>query len=164
MLVAKTEFTLRALMTDFKDRKIHKTYHALLLRSPRETQGRIVEPIGRHPVDRKKMAIRPADGRYAATSWRVVERFANGWCLAQLVIETGRTHQIRVHMASVNTPVAGDTVYGGAVSRDSLIVAARQMLHSSTICFHHPADGRELQFTAPLWADMQQVLAALRAL
>jgi 23S rRNA pseudouridine1911/1915/1917 synthase len=164
MLVAKTELALRTLMADFKDRNIHKTYHALLLRSPRELQGRIVQPIGRHPVDRKKMAIRAFDGRYAATNWEVLEQFNNGWCLVEVRIETGRTHQIRVHMASIHSPVLGDLLYGGAVERNARIVPDRQMLHASTLCFRHPEHGREMRFTAALWPDMQQILDALRVL
>ncbi|MGE4559300.1 MAG: RluA family pseudouridine synthase [Desulfobulbus sp.] len=164
MLVAKNERTLRALMADFKERRIHKTYYALLLRSPRGPQGRIVQPIGRHPVDRKKMAIRPTDGRYAATNWKIVEQFANGWCLAEIGIETGRTHQIRVHMASLQLPVVGDRLYGGSVGHDSRFVVQRQMLHAGTLRFVHPVDGREMNFTAPLWPDMQQLIDALRAL
>jgi len=163
MLVAKNEFALRALMADFKDRRIRKTYHALLLRAPREPAGRIVNPIGRHPVDRKKMAIRPATGKYAATNWKITEYFSNGWCLVEVGIETGRTHQIRVHMASINSPIAGDSLYGGTVCRESRIQPPRQMLHASTLSFDHPVDGQNLCFTAPLWPDMQQILDALRA-
>lgn len=162
MLVAKTELALRTLMADFKDRRVHKTYHALLLRCPRERDGRIVMPVGRHPVDRKKMAIRPAHGKYAATNWHVVEYFSNGWCLAEIGIETGRTHQIRVHMASVRSPVVGDQLYGGAVGRGSGVQPARQMLHASTLCFRHPFSGQEQSFTAPVWGDMQEVLDTLR--
>lgn len=164
MLVAKNETALRILMADFKDRRIHKTYYALLLRSPREAQGRIVQPIGRHPVDRKKMAIRPADGRYAATNWKIVEQFTNGWCLAEIGIETGRTHQIRVHMASIQSPVVGDRLYGGSLGHDPRFVVQRQMLHAGTLRFAHPVDGREMSFTAPLWPDMQQLIDALRGL
>jgi len=163
MLVAKNESALRSLMADFKDRRIRKTYHAILLRAPREAKGRVVQPIGRHPVDRKKMAIRPSDGKYAATSWNVTEYFSNGWCLIEVGIETGRTHQIRVHMASMNAPVAGDTLYGGNVTQGGSIRPLRQMLHASTLRFDHPADGRHMCFTAPLWSDMQQLLEALRA-
>lgn len=162
MLVAKNEHALRTLMADFKDRRVRKTYHAVLLRCPRESEGRIVAPIGRHPVDRKKMAIRPNLGRYAATSWHVLEYFANGWCLAEIGIETGRTHQIRVHMASLKAPVAGDLLYGGAVDRKAFVQPPRQMLHASTLRLYHPATARELCFTAPLWKDMQLVLDTLR--
>lgn len=162
MLVAKTEPALRALMADFKDRRIQKTYQALLLRCPRERDGRIVLPIGRHPVDRKKMAIRQAHGRYAATSWHVLETYTNGWCLAEIGIETGRTHQIRVHLAEIRSPVAGDQVYGGAVGRGSALQPLRQMLHAHTLCCRHPFSGQELSFTAPLWDDMQALLDRLR--
>ena len=162
MLVAKTEFALRTLMAAFKDRKIHKTYHALLLRCPREGEGRIVAPIGRHPVDRKKMAVRPIQGRYAATTWCVLERFSNGWCWAEIGIETGRTHQIRVHMASIKSPVAGDLLYGGAVDRNAVLRPMRQMLHASTLCFNHPSTGEDLCCSAPLPEDMQALLVKLR--
>jgi len=162
MLVAKTEIALQALMADFKNRQIHKTYHALLLRCPREDKGRVISPIGRHPVDRKKMAVRPVHGKHAATAWRVLERFANGWGWAEIEIETGRTHQIRVHMASIKSPVAGDTLYGGGVDRHAAARPLRQMLHASTLRFRHPVSGEAFQCTAPLAEDMQQALAALR--
>jgi len=162
MLVAKTEAALRTLMADFKNRKIRKTYHALLLRCPREAEGRIVAPVGRHPVDRKKMAIRPVQGKYAVTNWRVLERFANGWCWTEIEIETGRTHQIRVHMASLKAPVAGDALYGGAVDRRALLKPGRQMLHASTLCFNHPLTGEAMCCTAPLAEDMQALLDGLR--
>jgi len=162
MLVAKTEQALRTLMDDFKGRKVQKTYHALLLRCPREQDGRIVAPIGRHPVDRKKMAVRPDHGKYAATNWHIMEYFANGWCLAEIGIETGRTHQIRVHMASIKTPVAGDLLYGGSVDRNAGVKPSRQMLHASTLHFSHPFSGQKLFFTAPLWDDMQSLLDILR--
>lgn len=162
MLVAKSEIALRRLMADFKDRKIQKTYHALLLRSPHLLQGRIDAPIGRHPVDRKKMAIRVNSGRHAVTNWQVMEHFNNGWCLVEVGIETGRTHQIRVHMATLKAPVAGDGLYGGSVGRDAAFVPPRQMLHASTLRFSHPHDGRPLCCTAPLWEDMQLLIDSLR--
>lgn len=162
LLVAKTEHTLRVLMADFKQRRIRKTYHALLLRCPRESSGRVVAPVGRHPVDRKKMAIRPEQGRYAATTWQVLERFTNGWCWAEIDIETGRTHQIRVHMASLKAPVLGDALYGGSISRHDPLRPDRQMLHASTLCFRHPLTGEEMSCTAPLAEDMCRILEVLR--
>jgi 23S rRNA pseudouridine1911/1915/1917 synthase len=162
MLVAKTEHALRTLMDDFKERRIQKTYHALLLRCPREHDSRIVAPIGRHPVDRKKMAVRLNHGKYAATNWHVMENFSNGWCLAEIGIETGRTHQIRVHMASLKSPVAGDLLYGGGVDRNAGVKPLRQMLHASSLHFSHPFSGQKLFFTAPLWEDMQLLLDILR--
>jgi len=163
MLVAKTEQTLRTLMADFKDRNIRKTYHAFLLHSPRERDGRVVAPIGRHPADRKKMAIRPLHGRYAATHWHILEYFSNGWCFAEIGIETGRTHQIRVHMASVKAPVLGDAVYGGAAGPHAPLQPTRQLLHASSLALRHPATGAEFCFTAPLWEDMHAMLDALRS-
>jgi 23S rRNA pseudouridine1911/1915/1917 synthase len=162
MLVAKSDMALSKLSQDFKDRSIEKVYHALLASCPAEMTGRIVAPIGRHPVNRKKMAIRQVKGRYAATNWDVQELFANGWCLAEIGIETGRTHQIRVHMASIHAPVCGDKLYGGKFSNSQLIQPARQMLHASAISFHHPVSAKKMKFAAPFWEDMQQCLEILR--
>ena len=162
LLAAKNEPCLRALMTAFQERRVEKRYLAILLRAPQSESGRLVAPLGRHPAARQKMVIRE-DGRFAATTWRVAEHFANGWCLADIGLETGRTHQIRVHMASLRCPVAGDEVYGGAVSGDPLIVP-RQMLHAHSLRFVHPTSGAPVFCTAPLWPDMEALLAALRDL
>lgn len=162
LLVAKTELALRTLMADFKNRNISKTYHALLKRSPGENQGRVVQPIGRHPVDRKKMAIRPVQGKYAVTNWRILEQYANGWSWAEIDIETGRTHQIRVHMSSIQAPIVGDVLYGGTVDRQSPYQPKRQMLHASTLRFVHPFSGQRLCVTAPLFADIEMLLNELR--
>ena len=162
MLVAKTEISLRRLAEGFKEREIHKTYHAILLRYPGDEQGRIVSPIGRHPANRKKMAIRPIKGRYAVSQWHIVERYSNGMCLAEVDIETGRTHQIRVHMASVNAPVAGDELYGGKPGVHAPVVPCRQMLHASCIQFNHPVSFEPMHFLAPLWPDMEEVVQTLR--
>jgi 23S rRNA pseudouridine1911/1915/1917 synthase len=162
MLVAKTDHSLRKLTEDFRNRKISKTYHAILLRCPDERQGRIVAEIGRHPVNRKKMAVVRSNGRYAATHWRVMETFDNGACLVEIGLETGRTHQIRVHMASLGCPVAGDLLYGGRATEKFGLPVSRQMLHSSSIRFVHPGNGKVRKFTAPLWPDMQDILHQLR--
>ncbi len=162
LLVAKDEQTLQTMMVAFKERLVKKIYHALLLRSPQESRGRIVAPLGRHPVVRQKMAIVQQGGKYAATSWRIQERYPNGWCLAEIDLETGRTHQIRVHMTSQHTPIAGDVLYGGAVPPTSPIRVERQMLHASTLSFTHPFSGEYLSWTAPLWPDMHAVLRQLR--
>lgn len=161
MLIAKNDEALRCLTGDFQDRNIHKIYHAVLLRCPATAEGRITHAVGRHPVKRKKMAVR-ADGRYAATRWRVLERFGNGMCFVELDLETGRTHQIRVHMASLGCPVAGDDLYGGRVGTAQGVTAARQLLHASTITFPHPVSREMMTFSAPLWEDMQSVLEQLR--
>ena len=161
MLIARTEKMQRQLSAAFKDRQINKTYHALLLRTPLDPVGRIVAPVGRHPVNRKKMAVRHQGGRYAASRWRLLETFANGLCIAEIIIETGRTHQIRVHMSSLGAPVAGDRLYGGKIPESLGITVERQMLHASTLSFIHPETVRECEFTAPLWGDMEQLLAHL---
>lgn len=162
MLVAKTEAALRQLTSDFQERSVRKIYHALMLRCPAAEQGRVVAAIGRHPVQRKKMAIR-AGGRHAATCWRVLERYANGMGLMELDLETGRTHQIRVHMASLGSPVAGDDLYGGRVPAAYGLEVGRQLLHASTIAFLHPLSREPLEFTAPLWPDMMTIVSRLRA-
>lgn len=162
MLIARTEKMQRQLAAAFKNRQINKTYHALLLRSPADPTGRIVAPVGRHPVNRKKMAVRHQGGRYAVSRWQILEAFTNGCCLARIIIETGRTHQIRVHMSSLGAPVAGDVLYGGRIPESLGVTADRQMLHASTLSFVHPETGQECEFTAPLWEDMNQLLSQLR--
>lgn len=162
MLVAKTDQALCRLTEAFRERTIKKTYHAVLLRGPLENTGRVVAPIGRHPVKRKKMAVRHDGGRYAATRYRVLERFNSGICFVELDLETGRTHQIRVHMASLGCPVAGDLLYGGQVTDSCGIPVFRQLLHASTLSFVHPVNRLPMVFSAPLWPDMELVLDRLR--
>lgn len=162
MLTARTEEMHRLLSAAFKERQIRKTYHSLLLRSPAAMTGRLDAPIGRHPVNRQKMAVRQRDGRPAVTNWRILERFRNGCCFAEINIETGRTHQIRVHMASIGAPVAGDSLYGGKIDSSLGLTADRQLLHASALAFTHPATGQACRFTAPLWPDMEATLALLR--
>ncbi len=163
MVVARTSAALQQLAADFKDRRVSKVYLALLARCPPEPEGRLVAPVGRHPVHRKKMAIRHHRGRYAVTRWRTRKTFAAGPCLVEIIIETGRTHQIRVHMASLGAPVLGDRLYGGRGSPNSREEAPRQMLHAWSLSFNHPVTGRSMQLTAPLWPDFQQVLHRLSA-
>lgn len=158
MVVAKSDYVHRNLVDDFKNRRMHKEYLALLHGIPAEKSGRIVASIGRHPVQRQKMAVRTVGGRHAATSWELVEEFNSGHCLVRVNIETGRTHQIRVHMAHLGCPVAGDTTYG-AGSNSSLF--ERQMLHASRLTFNHPVTGERIDCHAPLWDDFRKVLQAL---
>ncbi len=160
LLVAKTETALRNLSGGFKNRLITKTYHAILLRHPGRETGRLVAPIGRHPVNRKKMAILRDHGRYAATNWQVQRRWP-GFCFVEIGLETGRTHQIRVHMASLGCPVAGDRLYGGRSGAVVELSIDRQLLHASTIRFRHPVTGMEMELTAPLPEDMQSVITCL---
>lgn len=161
MVVAKTDFAHQALAGQFKRREVKKVYQALVDGKPIGQAGRVDLPIGRHPVHRKKMAVRE-DGREAVTNWRVLERFAQGLAFLELGLETGRTHQIRVHMAALSHPVAGDPVYGRKNSRYLELGITRQCLHAHTLSFSHPRTGENLQFTAPLWPDMLYTLELLR--
>ncbi|KJR97875.1 MAG: hypothetical protein VR65_22945 [Desulfobulbaceae bacterium BRH_c16a] len=158
MVVAKQDFVHRALVDSFKNRKLVKEYIALLHGVPRERRGRLVASIGRHPVNRQKMAICPVGGRHAVSNWEVLQEFAGRYSLVKVGIETGRTHQIRVHMASLGCPVAGDTVYGP--NRDNHIFP-RQMLHASRLVFRHPVKDEPLDLTADLWPDFQEILEKL---
>lgn len=158
MLVAKQDAIHRALVDCFKNRKLIKEYVALLHGVPKEKHGRLVAPIGRHPVNRQKMAIRPATGKHAVTNWHVLQEFGGRYSLVKMVIETGRTHQIRVHMASLGCPVAGDVVYGS--HRDNSPFP-RQMLHASRLVFHHPVTGELIDQSAEIWPDFQEVLGEL---
>ncbi len=162
MLVARTEEVQRLLSEAFKNRLIDKSYRAVLLRCPPDDTGRIEAPIGRHPVQRKKMAVNTRRGRYAVTRWKVVERFSNGMCFAKIAIETGRTHQIRVHMASVGAPVAGDALYGGKPPGTAACCPPRQLLHAATLSFIHPITGEKCCFSAPIWDDMFKFLKNLQ--
>ena len=112
MVVARNSVALRRLAQDFKNRQVEKIYRALVHGTPAEKEGRIVAAIGRHPVNRQKMAIREQSGRHAVSNW-CTERSYGRFSLLAVRIETGRTHQIRVHLAHIKHPVAGDEVYGG---------------------------------------------------
>ncbi|OGR01384.1 MAG: RNA pseudouridine synthase [Deltaproteobacteria bacterium RIFOXYD12_FULL_55_16] len=161
MVVAKSDFAHQALADQFKRRQVKKIYQALVDGKLTFSTGRVDLPIGRHPVQRKKMAVRE-DGREAVTNWRVLERFAKGLTLVELGLETGRTHQIRVHMAALSCPVAGDSVYGRKNSLYLEMGITRQCLHAHTLAFSHPRTREDLQFTAPLWPDMLYTLELLR--
>lgn len=161
MVVAKHDKALRNLVESFKEREVHKIYYALLVGIPKYVEGRIVAPLGRHPKNRQKMAICERTGKYAATNWQIVEEFESEkgmYSLARIRIETGRTHQIRVHMAHLGLPVAGDSVYGQKKYSASF---GRQMLHASRLRLPHPISGHPLNVTAPLWEDFQEVLEGM---
>ncbi len=160
MLVAKTSRCHQLLVDAFKERAVDKEYLALVHGFLREKQGRIVAPIGRHPVQRQKMAVcEEHHGRHAASSWEVLEEYAENCSLLRIRIETGRTHQIRVHMASIGHPVAGDTLYGRARNTREY---PRQMLHAHRLQLSHPMSGESLDYTAPLWSDFQEIVDQLR--
>jgi 23S rRNA pseudouridine1911/1915/1917 synthase len=161
MLVAKSGFAHRRLVEDFKHRRLHKEYLALVHGRPPAAEGRIVAAIGRHPVHRQKMAVRAEGGRHAASRYQTVTTdLAGNYSLVRVEIETGRTHQIRVHLAHLGCPVAGDTVY--ASGRDNRLFP-RQMLHASRLVFPHPVSGEVIAQQAPLWPDFAEILATLSA-
>jgi len=157
MVVAKEDSTHRKLVDAFKLRMVEKHYLALVHGIPDRTAGRIVASIGRHPFHRQKMAVRE-NGRHAATNWQVLQQFSAGFSLVRLQIETGRTHQIRVHMASIGHPVAGDVVYGNGAGKRKF---PRQLLHSAQLGFVHPVTGEDLVFSAPMWPDFSLVIDQL---
>ncbi|MCP4340375.1 MAG: RluA family pseudouridine synthase [Desulfobulbaceae bacterium] len=158
MVVAKTESVHRLLVDCFKNRRLEKEYLALLHGVPKEKTGRIVAPIGRNPVQRQKMAIRPTGGKHAASRWEVLQAFDNRYSLVKVVIETGRTHQIRVHMAHLGYPVVGDRVYGSGRDNSRF---PRQLLHASRLAFYHPDTAVFLDETAVLWPDFEAILKGL---
>jgi len=144
LLIAKNDFAHVSLAEQIKAHSVHRAYMAIVIGAMREEEGDIDAPIGRHPTDRKRMAI-VADGREAQTHWRVVESL-KGCTLVECRLTTGRTHQIRVHMASIGHPVLGDPVYGP--KRSPYPVSGGQLLHAYRIGFKHPVTGEEMIFEA----------------
>lgn len=154
MVVAKTENTHRGLVEIFKEHQVKKEYLALVCGVVQEREGRVVASIGRHQTQRQKMAVRELGGKHAATNWELVKSF-DDHSLLKVRIETGRTHQIRVHMAHLGFPVAGDCIYGPSKS-DSRF--PRQMLHAWRLAFTHPITGKAIDCKADLWPDFKNVL------
>lgn len=156
MVVAKSQKAMESLVKAFASHtSVEKTYLAVCRGRPRLDSGRIENLIGRHPVDRKRMAILEKGGKRAVTNWRVVD-FKNGLSVMECRIETGRTHQIRVHMASLGCPVIGDAVYGKpALDKRLDPPPARQMLHAWKLKLWHPSEGRQMEFVSPVPADMK---------
>ena len=159
MVVARSSDAHVDLVQQFKNRRVQKTYLALVIGKVVEDSGRIVASIARHPVHRQKMAVRETDGRYAVSNWKCSKRFAHH-TLLELHIETGRTHQIRVHLSHLGFPVAGDKLYGP--SKDHAMFP-RQMLHAWKLSFTHPTTGSRIDARAELPDDFNAVLAQLEA-
>ncbi len=157
MVVAKNDRAQRALQQQLKDREVHKTYLALVRGVPKPREGTIEAPIGRHPKNRKKMAV-VAGGREAITRYRVLEEIAGGrYSLLEVEPVTGRTHQIRVHMSALGHPIIGDATYG---RRSEFI--HRQALHASRLAFAMPLGGRAVEFQSPLPRDIREAVERLR--
>ena len=166
LVVAKTQAAMDGLTRAFASHKsLTKTYLAVCHGRPRLDAGRIENLIGRHPVDRKRMAIVEKNGKLAITNWKVLGPGRAGTSLVECVIETGRTHQIRVHMASLGCPVIGDRVYGkGALDRKLEPVPERQMLHAWKLKLWHPVFGVAMSLEAPIPPDMKPYCDASRIL
>ena len=146
LAVAKNDFAHAFLASQLKDHSMARTYEAIVCGSFREDSGTVDAPIGRHPSDRKKMTVTARNSRNAVTHWEVVKRY-RGYTHIRCKLETGRTHQIRVHMAHIGHPILGDTVYGHKkkeLGQDS------QCLHAGALCFQHPRDGRPVMVFADL--------------
>jgi 23S rRNA pseudouridine1911/1915/1917 synthase len=165
ILVAKSDKVLRTLQRQFKERQVHKAYLALLDGHLQPSWGRVEAPIGRDPHHRQRMAVL-SGGREAVTEYHVLEQFdhhsglvAGDYSLVEAQPQTGRTHQIRVHFASIGHPVVGDTVYG---RRRARLPVSRQFLHAQRLGFKHPATSQRMDLEAPLPADLAEILDLLR--
>jgi len=157
LAVAKNDLAHTVLASQLKDHTMARTYEAIVCGSFREDSGTVDAPIGRHPSDRKKMCVIARNSKEAVTHWEVVRRY-RGYTHIRCRLETGRTHQIRVHMAHIGHPILGDTVYGHKkpeLGQDS------QCLHAGALCFRHPRDGRPVMVFAPLPEYFTEVLGKL---
>ena len=161
LMVAKDDRGQASLMAQLKARRIKKTYLGLAMGAVAAGAGRIEAPIGRDPHHRTRMAVVP-EGREAVTGYRVRERLP-GWTLLELDLVTGRTHQIRVHLAAIDHPLAGDPLYGTGTSRRGPDGSTRLFLHSWRIELQSPGDGHLIRAEAPLPAELEVVLEGLRA-
>ncbi len=166
LVAAKNDRAHQGLAEQFRLHTVKRVYRAIVFGGPLEESGRIESEIGRHPVDRKKMSSTARHGKRAVTRWKVLTRYPRLTFL-ELRLETGRTHQIRVHLSEKGHQLVGDEVYGGgsrlAGITDSrlkklILDLNRQALHAMTLGFIHPVDGRYLEFTTPLPDDMQRIL------
>ncbi|MDE2821668.1 MAG: RluA family pseudouridine synthase [Chloroflexota bacterium] len=159
LVAARKKTSLLALMRQFQERTVDKFYLALLEKRPESDKGLVDAAIARHPRQRKRMAVR-RDGRSAQTEFRVLDDdFQGDRALVELRLLTGRTHQIRVHMAFIGCPVVGDAVYGYRKQRVKL---KRQFLHASELAFDHPASGERMRFESELPVGLRNVMAKLR--
>jgi len=160
MVVAKTEHAYTALKRAFKEREVEKIYHAVVQGHPDPLAGTIDAPIGRHPSHSWKFAVTPA-GKDSVTHYETLEAF-RGAALLEIHLETGRTHQIRVHMAAHRHPCVGDPLYGGDPVLAARLSLTRQWLHAHKLSFSHPATGEWMTFVSPYPADLAHALEVLR--
>jgi len=158
LLVAKNDAAHKSLAEQLKEHSIRRIYQAIVCGMVAEPEGIVDCPIGRHPSERKKMAVTEKNSKSAVTHYRVLERFP-GYSLIEAKLETGRTHQIRVHMKYIGYPLLGDPLYGKGAKNPFFFEG--QALHAKTIGFVHPSTGEYMEFSADLPEDMQSVLGIL---
>lgn len=159
LLVCKSDRAHQILADELKEHNITRRYHAVVHGNLKEDTGTVNAPIGRHPVDRKKMSTKAPNGRHAVTHYRVLERFGR-FTYIECELETGRTHQIRVHMADIGHPILGDAVYGPAKCPFKL---EGQTLHAKILGIRHPSTGEYMEFDAPLPEYFEKLLKHLRS-
>ncbi len=157
LAIAKNDHAHLMLSSQLKDHTMARTYEAIVCGSFREDSGTVDAPIGRHPTDRKKMCVTARNSKDAVTHWEVVARY-RGYTHIRCKLETGRTHQIRVHMAHIGHPILGDTVYG---HKKPELGQSSQCLHAGALCFRHPRDNRPVMVVAELPDYFKQLLAKL---
>ena len=160
LAVAKNDLAHAVLASQLKDHTMARTYEAIVCGSFREDSGTVDAPIGRHPSDRKKMTVTERNSKHAVTHWEVIARY-RGYTHIRCRLETGRTHQIRVHMAHIGHPILGDLVYG---RKKPELGQSSQVLHAGVLCFQHPRDGRPVMVFAPRPDYFEQVLQKLQPL
>ena len=157
MLVAKNDLSHNSLAEQIKEHTVRREYHTIVIGNLKEDKGTISAPIGRHKTDRKKMAVTESNSKEATTHYTVLERYP-GFTYASCILETGRTHQIRVHMSHTGHPVIGDRIYG---ARDKLGIEG-QCLHSKNVTFVHPRTGEKMYFESELPDYFEEILRKLR--
>ncbi len=158
IVACKNDTAHRSLAGQLKEHSITRTYHAIVNNHTKEEEGTIKTTVGRHPVDRKKMAVNVKGGRDAVTHYKVLDYLDNRHTYIACNLETGRTHQIRVHMAYIGNPVLGDSLYGSAKCPFKL---EGQALHAKTLGFIHPSTGKYMEFEAPLPDYFKKLLGIL---
>ena len=168
LVAAKNDAAHRGLSAQFATRRLSRTYRAVVWGTPQPGESRLSGAVGRDPRNRKRMAVRRSGGKPAVTLYRVLRPLDALWSLVECRLETGRTHQIRVHMAHAGHPLVGDALYGGGARRRlderwraALAHCPRQALHAARLGFAHPASGAPLRFESPLPADMHTLIDAL---
>ena len=157
LAVAKNDLAHTVLASQLKDHSMARTYEAIVCGVMKEDSGTVNAPIGRHPSDRKKMCVTQRNSKPAVTHWEVIRRY-RGYTHIRCKLETGRTHQIRVHMAYIGHPILGDTVYG---HKKAELGQSSQCLHAGTLCFAHPRDGHPVVVYAELPQYFKDVLDKL---